>query len=484
MSLYQRLAIALCLVFLLVASVFYITFIFVDKNLRDQGQQQLHLSLAASLVRDNPVLQNSQWDAIGLKNLFHTQMVLGPAFEFYLLDADGNVVTHSYDDSLIMHSSVDLYPIKALTQNLQPLPIYGRDPRSDEPKIFSAAPIFHGSQLSGYVYVIVAGQQYQKVLEHLSYSSHTTMLATLIVIALLLLFGVMLALFRSITRPIKQLANNMQQLAMADFDIDSVPLMPWRKNSSNEIDQLGLVYNDMAERIHSQISQLQHNDQERKNMLSQISHDLRTPLASMQGYVELMLLDEGMEKDKQQRYLKTVYGNTQQLNQLIHQIFELAYLEAGHVTVNEEGFNLIELLYDVKAKFAPSLENKNIRLNISPESGQIVLTSDIAKLERVLTNLIENAIRHSDSGSEILLAATAASTVSIVLTDFGTGIPPQDIDYIFEPRYRASNAVDCKEKHFGLGLAITKQLVQLLGGQLSVSSEMGKGTQFTLVFTR
>ena len=161
-SLYHRLSLSLFVVFVVIISVFFIWAEHLEQTTRYESEQHLHLSLAANLARDNPLLQEGAYDHQALKNLFHTLMVLGPAFEFYFVDANGVILTHSISPTLIKRDRIDLTPLIQLTQNKVSLPIYGDDPQHlDRKKIFSAAPVFNGSKLSGYLYVIVAGERYE-----------------------------------------------------------------------------------------------------------------------------------------------------------------------------------------------------------------------------------------------------------------------------------------------------------------------------------
>ena len=161
LSLYHRLSLSLLVVFIVIISVFFVWAEHLEQTTRYESEQHLHLSLAASLARDNPLLQKGAYDHQALKNLFHTLMVLGPAFEFYFVDPSGVILTHSITPSLIKRDRIDLKPLIQLTQNQASLPIYGDDPQHENrKKIFSAAPVFNGSELIGYLYVIVTGERY------------------------------------------------------------------------------------------------------------------------------------------------------------------------------------------------------------------------------------------------------------------------------------------------------------------------------------
>ncbi|MBA6391819.1 HAMP domain-containing histidine kinase [Colwellia sp. BRX10-3] len=488
LSLYHRLSLSLLVVFIVIISVFFVWAEHLEQTTRYESEQHLHLSLAASLARDNPLLQEGAYDHQALKNLFHTLMVLGPAFEFYFVDPNGVILTHSITPSLIKRNRIDLKPLIQLTQNKVSLPIYGDDPQHEtRKKIFSAAPVFNGSKLIGYLYVIVTGERYESAYNRLDSDRQAELSMVLLVCALVFLFIVMLGIFYYFTRPLRCLNRDIQQLKKAGFDKSALNLTPWMPNSSNEVHQLGVAFEEMVNQINDQLNLLQQSDVQRRELLADISHDLRTPLSSLQGYIE-MIAHKGDELTAQARvkHINTVLKNTLQLKLLIDQIFELTHLEGGQVSLNFETFNLAELLYDIMAKFNLQTSAKNIDICVKPSSSYTQVHSDIAKLERVISNLLENAIRHTSENGIIVLTIEEFSDnqCRLTISDNGTGIKAEELSYIFDTRYRASNAIQDKNKHTGLGLAITKKLLELLKSDIKVQSTLGEGTSFSFNLRR
>jgi signal transduction histidine kinase len=483
LSLYHRLSLSLLVVFITIISVFYLWAQQLEQKTRYESEQNLHLSLAANLARDNPLLQQGVYDHQALKNLFHTLMIMGPAFEFYFVDTNGNILTHSIAPSLIKRNRIDLLPLTQLTQNQAPLPIYGDDPQHhSRKKIFSAAPVFNGSTLQGYLYVIVAGERYESAFNRLQSTRNTELSIMLMLGAMVFLFVVMLGIFAYFTRPLRLLSKDIKALQAVGFDKSKVELAHWMPNSRNEVHQLGTAFEQMVKQINQQFSMLQKSDVQRRELLADISHDLRTPLSSLQGYIEtLALKSNNASEEQRQQFVETALKNARQLKALIDQIFELAHLEGGQVSLSLETFNLAELLYDVAAKFSLQTTAKNIQISIVPECSYTQIHSDIGKLERVLSNLLENAIRHTPAKGVITLSIGELNNnqCQLTITDTGTGIKEEELLYIFDTRYRASNAIQDKEKHTGLGLAITKKLLELLKTDIKVTSTLGEGTSFS-----
>lgn len=485
LSLYQRLSLGLFLVFSLIAVIFYLWSTDSETQYRFESQQTLHLSLAANLARDNPLLQKGLYDHGALQNLFHTLMVLGPAFEFYFLDPNGKILTHSSDQSTLKRKNIDLSPIIALTHNQKALPIYGDDPRhGNRQKIFSAAPVFNGNTLQGYLYVIVAGQHYDNAFDKTLSSKHSEFSLLLVCGALSFLFFVTLFMFRFFTKPLRRLIHDIQMWQSAGVESQAGKINEWKEHTENEVHQLGFLYQKMRSKIFEQVQQLKHNDECRREVLADISHDLRTPLASLQGYIETMhLQDQKLSQEQRRQYMGVALKNAQHLKKLIDQVFELSHLENSKTSLNIEGFNLLEFIHDVSAKFALKMQNKGISFTLKPQQGNLQVHNDMGKLERVLSNLLENAVRHTFEGGHIGIHVEELDQHNYTLTvhDNGTGIKQDEIAYIFDARYRASNAIQDDESHNGLGLAITKKLLQLMQCDIRVNSEINQGTRF--IFT-
>ena len=488
MSLYQRLALSICIAFTLLASVlFYWSNSLVEQS-KYQAEQQLHLKLAEHLAHDNPLLQDGVYNKKALENLFHTLMLLGPAFEFYFLDPEGRILTYSAESQKIKRQFVNLVPINSLINNPEQTPVFGDDPRSlHNKKIFSASPIYQGDYLQGYLYVIIGGEIYDSIFSQVQNDTYLQQYGTFILIALMLLMIILLTIFRFFTAPIRLLAAQMQALKNVKFDQNKVNLSKWgksthNKESDNEVHFLGNTFNDMVGQINNQFDQLTENDRTRRELLAHLSHDLRTPLATMQGYVEILSLKSSkLSNEEKDKYLTIVQRNLSQLKRLIDQIFELAHLENGQITVNLETFSIGELLHDILAKFTLKAKEKGVTLQLEPKQCRLNVYSDIAKLERIMTNLIENAIRHTEGGGQITITISEShNKVQVSVTDTGSGISKEDIAYIFDARYRASNAVEDKTHHAGLGLAITQKLSAILQAELIVNSQLGQGSCFSL----
>ncbi|GAA0818398.1 histidine kinase dimerization/phospho-acceptor domain-containing protein [Colwellia asteriadis] len=494
-SLYQKIVASLFVIFSAVIMMIVSWSQQLEQVSQQQAQQKLHLQLATHLVQDNPLLQQGVYDYDALKNLFHTLMLLGPAFEFYFVDPHGEILTYSAPKGKVKRKKINLAPLLSLIEQNNKLPIYGQDPRNiDKTKIFSVAPVYNHENtkdktqknLQGYLYVIIGGEAYDTIFNRIKASETLSVTAMWFIAGFIFLLLFLLALFRYFTQPMQQLVQQLTAIESARFDLTNITLPQWPSNTRNEVHQLGNSINNMVLRIDSQFKQLKQNDSQRRELLTHLSHDLRTPLASLQGYLELLTHAKVTDTPEQKAdYLAISLNNTKQLKGLIDQIFELAHLESGHVEVNNERFNLGELIYDCLAKFTLKATQSGVTFNVEPKICDFMISSDIAKLERILSNLIDNALRHTPSGGNIIIkVSNQEHAINLQVCDTGTGINADEINYIFDARYRASNAKGCKKTHGGLGLAICKQLLKLLHSDIEVRSQLGTGTQFEIVLRK
>lgn len=485
---YQRLSLSLVTVFFGVITLFVVASSHLQDSVTHEGSQRLHLDLAKHLVNDNPLLKTGVYDYEALKNLFHTLMVLGPSFEFYFTDTQGKILTYSAEDGEVLSKQIALQPILDLMNDSSSLPLYGTDPKSaSRDKIFSAAPVYNNDQLQGYLYVIIGGAQYDSVVDSLKKNKGIQQFLMIIVAGTLFLFFALMLLFRVFTMPLKRLSDDMDSFRNSGFNLESsgVSLLPWKNDSRNEVQRLGFSFNEMLKHIDLQWQQIKATDSQRRSLLADLSHDLRTPLANLQGYVEtLALKGDVLSAQERQQFIGISLKNLHNLKRLIDQIFELAYLESGHINLKKENFLLTELLHDIAAKFTIKAQEKNIQLNVHASETNAYVNADIEKLERVLTNLLENAIRHTPQNGKIdIQVSNVNEQIQVSVIDTGIGIAPEEISYIFDARYQASNTERDATSHVGLGLAISQKLVGLLGSTLSVSSELGCGTTFSFALS-
>ncbi|MFY8326950.1 ATP-binding protein [Pseudoalteromonas sp. ZZD1] len=482
-SLYQKLAISLVIIFCFICALVYSWSKQLELNSKHHGEQNLHLALAEHLVQDNPLIKEGVYDYKALENLFHTLMLLGPAFEFYFVDKNGKILTYSAEPGKVKRTHINLAPLKKLINDPSKAPVYGDNPRNQaQQKIFSVAPVYNHDKLQGYLYVIIGGEAYDTSLKDIKSNDSLWLAALWLGSALAFLLIAMLILLRFFTNPIQQLARDVSNIEAANYSLTDTKLSNYSTQKNNEVHILGRSIQAMVTRIDEQFKALEQSDKKRKELLTHLSHDLRTPLASLQGFLEVLIQPNNqLSPQEQQHYLHVSANNCHQLKNLIEQIFELAHLENGQITINTETLNLGELIYDCVAKFCIAADKKGIQLSVEPAICDFTVEADIAKLERVLSNLIDNALRHTDTGGKVVVHVHNVDNEQLYVdvSDTGVGIKQEELTAIFEPHYQASNSNKAGRQQGGLGLAICKGLLKLMDSEINVQSELGKGTQFS-----
>lgn len=477
-TLFAKLALTLTLVLVGVGLLYALLSTWLGRHYQQEFLQNLNRDLAANLVTERRLVQDGVLNQKALKETFHHYMVVNPSIEIYLLDQRGAILSYSADPGKVKRSHVDIRPVQAFIRG-DALPLLGDDPRNlERSKVFSATilPSVHGEP--GYLYVVLRGEEYARI-EKLFHDSLLVKLSgTSVIVSLLLALGLGLLLFRLLTRRLNILARQMQHFSTSHFN-EQYPY-PEATNKHDEIEQLGRHYNRMAARIQRQLQELQQQDELRRELVTHVSHDLRTPLAALQGYIEtLRLKAEDLDDTTRTAFLDTALQHSRRLTRLVDELFELSKLDAHDIALHPEHFSAAELVQDVLQKFQLEAAQKGIRLHMDCPDGLPFVDADIALIERVLENLLGNAIRHVPPQGEIVVSLRAVQDkVYIDVRDDGPGIAEADREHIFERLYRGGN----KERsgdHAGLGLAIARQIIELHDGDIAVSSEPGRGAVFS-----
>jgi signal transduction histidine kinase len=237
---------------------------------------------------------------------------------------------------------------------------------------------------------------------------------------------------------------------------------------------------DLAVRLAQQAAEIERLQRQRRDTLVRLSHDLRTPLASIQGYLELLLLRHGsLEAAELHSHLQTALRQSGRLARLVGDLFELVRLEGDAVQLQREPFPVAELAHDVVQRFAGSAERACVQLGVSgARDGGLIVLAEVALVERVLGNLVENALRHTPCGGRVVIEIEAgAGAARVSVADNGEGI--DDLEGVFDRYETASRVGDSGSSTAGLGLAIARRIAQLHGSRLQLHSRRGEGTRVT-----
>lgn len=480
-TLYTRLALGLFLLLLAVGLLYTFISLYSLREYSASVNQELHRDLAKNLVSDRNLVSEGQLDRSALEELFALYMTINPSIEIYLLDLDGSILSYSADPAKIKRKQVSLEPLHRLLEDMNRYPLLGDDPRShDRQKVFSVTPVPSVENPDGYLYVVLRGEEYDAA-ETMARGGQVLVLsawALLISLAVVMVAG--LAIFRMLTSRLTDLTRLVE--AFESSDMSRKPPITWRDKRPlvcDEIDYLGATFDDMARRIASQIEQLTEKDTQRRQLVAQVSHDLRTPLASMQGYIEsLKLRRDRLSPQEQDRFLDIALKEGQRLSHLVDELFELAALEAQEKQPMPEPFPLAELVHDVVQKHGQAARDNQLELILSGDPDLPTAFADLAMTERVLDNLIGNAIAYSPAGGRIeVVVGQEGGVPEVCVRDTGPGIPEQDLPHIFEPFYQGESS---GVGHAGLGLAIARRIMALQGGELRVENRAVGGASFCI----
>ncbi|MDD5077586.1 MAG: ATP-binding protein [Candidatus Omnitrophica bacterium] len=226
------------------------------------------------------------------------------------------------------------------------------------------------------------------------------------------------------------------------------------------------------------ITEIRRLETMRRDFVANVSHELKTPLTSIKGFVETLL--EGAIEDKENSidFLKIIKNHTDRLNALINDLLDLSHIESKEVTLNNEKFSLSGLAFEVTAGFKSQAKKKGLKIISELPEGLEVL-ADKGKIEQVFANLISNAIKYNkENGSVRIYSEQMQDRVKIVIEDSGSGIPAKDLPRIFERFYRVDKARSRELGGTGLGLSIVKHIVELHSGTVGVESTEGLGSKF------
>lgn len=451
-----------------------------------EATQRLQLGLAATIAAQQPrplIGSDGQPDRALLADLAMHAMALNPALEVYLLDPDGRVIGHALDTPGPLAERVDLSVVRPLAGRAQvppPLPLLGDDPRRPGARnVVSVEGLSYDGRMSGYLYVVLLGQTQQAVAAAVAQSSawRQLLLAALAVTAgaSLLLVLVM----RTLTRPLRRLTDEVRAFhahAPADAGAGETP--------GDEVGALREATRAMQQRIAQQLRQLQDNDRLRRELVSNISHDLHTPLANVQGYVETLLLaGERLDAAARRQHLETALRHLRRLHRRIADLFELSKLDAGGVAPRLEPFRLGELLQDVVQDGQLAARDRGVILSLAASTElHASVRADISLIERVLQNLVDNALTHTPRGGAVTLAVErdGPGALRVAVIDTGSGIAREHLPHIFERYWRADDtpASPGHGASAGLGLAIVKRILDLHDSPVRVDSDPARGTRF------
>ncbi|ELA7357730.1 sensor histidine kinase [Vibrio alginolyticus] len=391
MSFKSRLVVFTSLWFCLAAVVIALTYNWQKETIELRTKQSLHKELASHMRDDNPLMIGTDYNPKALKSIFHTLMLIGPDFEIYFLDSQGNITTHAAPEGAEIMGKVDLNPIKQFL-NDQPFPILGEDPRNrGEHKVFSVAAIEELGSTVGYLYVVIGSTRHDAIANAQVDTPYIALAGLVLVSILGFALGAYVLVKRSLLNPIERVTKQLQQQAEHDFR-----LQPDFTHQVLELVPIANSYQMMAKHIQQQFLQLEYQSSHRRQSLLQLSHDLKTPLSSVLGYLETWRLQHP-ESDP---LIDVAFRNCEKLSTQLHSLLDAARKEAPMPNYEYRPVDLGALMVECAETMQSQFSRKEVLLKVDIDS-EIQTVGDKGLLERLVLNLLENALRHSPIGSEV-----------------------------------------------------------------------------------
>ena len=463
------------LVLLLVGLVYSVIGAYTAQQYYQETNQRLNAGVAKQILKSTkPFNDKGKVNDTALKQLFEKVMFLNPSIEVYLLDKEGKILSYFAPDRKVKVNQVDLKPIKRFIQGDNQTLIQGTDPKSPKRKrVFSAASIKQDNRLQGYLYVILASKDYQSITNMIldSYILKGSGIAFLVTLVFALLIG--MGLIWLITRYTRQIIAYVNHFKAGDYQV-RIPVQ-----SNDDLGQLATAFNEMAATIQKDMAKIQEMEQARSDLVANVSHDLRTPLANLTGYVEtLSLKGRHLSIEQKDRYLNIILQNATRLKKLVDELFELSKLEARQIEPQKEPFFINELVQDIASKYQLREDLGPVRIEATRNDHLPPVYADVSMIDRVIQNLLDNAIKFSPEDGRITIELRHCQQEAMVrVADNGPGIPESERALIFH-RYRKPSNGRQQAKGSGLGLAIVKNMLEIQGFAIHVESQEGAGSVF------
>lgn len=282
----------------------------------------------------------------------------------------------------------------------------------------------------------------------------------------------------SITVPLQKLRDGTKLLREGDYSA-RVDL-----RLKNEFAELQDTFNDMAARIEKEISLRKKSEEDRRRLILDISHDLKNPMSSIQGYAELLLKKSELNEHERREYLEVILNNSKRANRLLSELFELSQIDSPEFSLKLTKTDICEYLRQICGELVPQLEREGFEYEFDIGEESIFVLLDTHRFGRIIQNLADNAMRYNPPGTLVSISLTATDKqVVIDFSDNGTGIPEHLGDNIFKPFVRADDSRNSKTGGSGLGLSIAKRIAEAHGGDLTLLSDVKKGSAFRITLS-
>lgn len=305
-------------------------------------------------------------------------------------------------------------------------------------------------------------------------SAHTAVVMLYVLFGIALFSVVFLLLQGPSIRYISHISEAIQNISEGDLNT-SVEVV-----GDDEFSSMAANLNKMAEDIRRLMEKERESERTKNELITNVAHDLRTPLTSIIGYLELLESGRSIPPDMRQKYIEIAYGKSKRLEKLIEELFGFTKLNYGKIAMHVSQLDIVKLLGQLLEEAYPNFADKNLSYDLQSNVPAKIITADGNLLARLFDNLIGNAIKYGAEGKRVLVQVRAADeVVAVSVTNYGYVIPPEELPLIFNKFYRVEQSRSTHTGGTGLGLAIAKEIVDMHGGTIGVTSDLS-GTVFTV----
>lgn len=294
---------------------------------------------------------------------------------------------------------------------------------------------------------------------------HIFLISAAVMLVIIIIF--VAAMSYSMSLPLRQMSSAAKKFAVGDFSVRV------KVKSDDEIGELAKAFNDMADSLSS-------SEGMRRSFISNVSHELKTPMTTIAGFIDGML-DGTIPSERHEHYMKIVSNEVKRLSRLVTSMLSLSRIDRGELKVNRQKFDLFSLLITILASYEQKIVVRKLHITGLEDFRSITVNADPDLMYQVIYNLIENAVKFTNEGGTIHFGVEETRyDISVMISNTGPGIPPEDIRYIFDRFYKTDKSRSIDKKGMGLGLFIAKTIMRLHGGDIYVESRVNEFTTFTI----
>ena len=442
------------------------------RQLVEEIEQQIHWDLAADVVEQLQPEVKAEFNPERLERVLFNLTITNPKRAFLLLDGAGGVIASIPYRQQLVRKRVDLEPLRrALDPELPPLPLYGDDPFEGEggTKVFSVARIIVNNQ-PGYLYIPLISSTFDFLVRHTGQIYLLKIISVGLVISWLFALTAGFLLFAVLSRRFRGLSGAIDGLREGNSGVRA-PI-----GREDEVGLVAQAFNEMADTIHANTEELKRKDRMRRELIANISHDLRGPVTSILAHIEA-LRERASAPEQRDQYLNVIEENAQTQRNMVEDLFLLSTLEAKEQRSDKDYCSVERIVKSVVDALLPAAEKREIAVGSNCPGDLPLIYADSRMIYRVIFNLVSNAIRYSRTGGQVTVdGEIVGGRVRLSVRDQGIGIPEAELPFIFDSFYRANTHRPEDPGGTGLGLAIVMKLLALHGSTPQVESRIDEGT--------